>query len=137
MKVRDLAVGDSRTQVVVKDLTRTQIVMYAGASGDFNPMHTDEVFAVEVAGLNTVMAHGQLTMGMSASVVTSWLTSAELAAFGVRFHRQVWPGATLTTTVTVTSVETGADGARAELEVVTTDAEGVAIVSGYARVREA
>lgn len=137
MKVRDLAVGDCRTQVVVEDLTRTQIVMYAGASGDFNPMHTDEVFAVEVAGFDTVMAHGQLTMGMSASVVTSWLTSADLTAFGVRFHRQVWPGATLTTTVTVTTVETDSDGARAELEVVTTDAEGVAIVSGYARVREA
>lgn len=137
MKIRDLAVGDSHTEVVAQDLTRTQIVMYAGASGDYNPMHTDEVYAVQVAGFDTVMAHGQLTMGLSATAVTRWLPGAELAAFGTRFLRQVWPGATLTCTWSVTSVEVGAVGARAELSFVTTDGDGVDVLTGYARVREA
>jgi acyl dehydratase len=137
VKVGELAVGNTYRQVVVENLTRTQIVMYAGVSGDFNPMHTDEVYAVEVAGLPTVMAHGQLTMGLSATAVTAWLPEAELTALGVRFLRQVWPGATLTTTVSVVSVEADEEGVRAELSVVTADADGVEVVNGYARVREA
>ncbi|GAA0612384.1 dihydroxy-acid dehydratase [Sporichthya brevicatena] len=137
MRVHDLAVGDSRTQVLVEDLSRTQIVMYAGASGDFNPMHSDEVFAVQTAGLQTVMAHGQFTMGASARVITGWLETADLTAFGMRFRRQVWPGATLTATATVTSVEHDGDGgARAELSIVTVDQTGSEVVTGYARVRE-
>lgn len=137
MKVRDLSVGDSYGELVVEDLTRTQIVMYAGASGDFNPMHTDEVYAVQIAGFDTVLAHGQLTMGLSVKVVTHWLPAAELTAFGARFKRQVWPGATLTTTWSVTSVEVDAGGARAELSFVTTDADDVEVLTGYARVTEA
>jgi acyl dehydratase len=136
VKVRDLAVGDSHREVVVEDLTRTQIVMYAGASGDFNPMHSDEVYAVQIAGFDSVMAHGQLTMGLSVKAVTHWLPGAELSAFGSRFLRQVWPGATLTTTWSVTAVETDADGARAELTFVTTDGDGVDVLTGYARVTE-
>ena len=50
---------------LVDDLTRTQIVQYAGASGDYNPLHTDEKFATEVAGYPRVFAHGMLTMGMT------------------------------------------------------------------------
>jgi acyl dehydratase len=136
MRVGELSVGDNHRETVVEDLTRTQIVMYAGASGDFNPMHTDEVYAVEVAGLSTVLAHGQLTMGLSATAVTRWLPTATLGSFGVRFLRQVWPGATLTTTVSVASVEVDGAGARAELSIVTTDADGVEVITGYARVHE-
>jgi acyl dehydratase len=136
VKVRDLEVGDTHAEVVVEDLTRTQIVMYAGASGDFNPMHSDEVYAVQIAGFETVMAHGQLTMGLSVKAMTHWLPGAELSAFGSRFLRQVWPGATLTTTWTVSSVDTDAGGARAELTFVTTGADGVDVLSGYARVYE-
>jgi acyl dehydratase len=76
-------------------------------------------------------------MGLSATAVTSWLPAAELSAFGVRFLRQVWPGATLTTTASVVSVDTDGDGARAELSIVTTDADGVEVITGYARVHEA
>ncbi len=136
MKVRDLAVGDSHRKTLVEDLSRTQIVMYAGASGDFNPMHTDEVYATQVAGFDTVMAHGQLTLGMTASVVTSWLTGATLDAFGARFHRSVWPGATLVTTATVSAVTVDDAGARAELDLVTVDQDGAEVLTAYARVSE-
>ncbi len=67
-----LQVGDTYSEVVVDDLSRTQIVQYAGASGDYNPIHTDEVFATKVAGYPTVFAHGMLTMGLGAGFASAW-----------------------------------------------------------------
>ena len=58
LKASELHVGDSHEEVVVDNLTRTQIVQYAGASGDFNPLHSDDLFAREVAGYPGVFAHG-------------------------------------------------------------------------------
>ena len=49
-KASELKVGDTHELVLVEKLSRTQIVMYAGASGDFNPIHHDEVFATKAAG---------------------------------------------------------------------------------------
>jgi len=63
-----IAVGDTHTEVLVEDLKRTQLVQYAGASGDYNPVHTDEKFVTEVAGYPTVFAHGMLTMTGTAEV---------------------------------------------------------------------
>ena len=65
LKASELEVGQTHEEVVVEDLRRTQIVQYAGASGDYNPIHTDEVFATKVAGYPTVFAHGMLTMGLT------------------------------------------------------------------------
>ena len=134
MQIRDLAVGDTHRAVVVDDLSRTQIVMYAGASGDYNPLHTDEVYAVAVAGYDRVIAHGQLTMGLTAKLVTQWLDECEMSAFGVRFLRQVWPGDTLTTTATVTTVSTADERDEAELSLSTANQDGIDVVTGYARV---
>ena len=84
MRIADLAVGDQHEAQVAAELSRTQIVMYAGASGDYNPLHTDEVYATKVAGYPSVIAHGQLTMGLTAKVVTDWIEDGELTGFGVR-----------------------------------------------------
>ena len=62
------------------DLTRTQIVQYAGASGDYNPLHTDEASRREVAGYPSVFAHGMLTMGMTGRVLTDWFGVEALTA---------------------------------------------------------
>jgi acyl dehydratase len=96
LSARDVVVGDVHQAVVVDNLTRTQIVQYAGASGDYNPLLTDEVFATKVAGYPTVFAHGMLTMGMTGRMITDWVGDGRLTSFGVRFSRQVWPGDTLT-----------------------------------------
>jgi len=63
LKASELHVGDSHEEVVVDNLTRSQIVQYAGASGDFNPLHSDDLFAREVAGYPGIFAHGMLGMG--------------------------------------------------------------------------
>lgn len=135
MKVDEVKVGDSREEVIVDDLSRTQIVMYAGSSGDYNPLHTDDKFTTEVAGYPSVFAHGMLTMGMTGKVVTDWVGVGALKSYGVRFSKQVFPGDTLTTTVTVKSVDSNGDEPVAEFDVTTKNQDGDAVVVGYATAR--
>jgi acyl dehydratase len=130
-----VAVGDTREEVLVDDLTRTQIVQYAGASGDYNPLHTDEVFATKVAGYPTVFAHGMLTMGITGRLVTDWLGAGNLTAYGARFVAQVWPGDTLTASATVEAVREE-DGQRyADLAIVTKNQRGENVLTGSATAR--
>jgi acyl dehydratase len=132
---QQLTVGTSREAVVVDDLTRTQLVMYAGASGDYNPLHTDEVFATRVAGFPGVFAHGMLTMALTGKALTDWVGDGRLRAFGVRFRGQVWPGDTLTTTVTVRALDEVDGEPVADLDVVTTNQGGDVVLSGTASAR--
>lgn len=126
-----LKVGDVHKAKLVEDLKRTQIVQYAGASGDYNPLHTDEIFTTKVAGYPSVFAHGMLTMGMTGKMLTDYVGDARLTKYGVRFTSQVWPGDTLEATATVTEV---ADGV-VKLDVSTTNQDGVVVLSGYAEAR--
>ncbi len=130
-----LAVGDVHEAVVVDNLTRTQIVQYAGASGDYNPLHTDEVFATQVAGYPSVFAHGMLTMGMTGRMLTDYVGDGRLLRFGGRFTAQVWPGDTLTATATVTSVEVREGVATVDLGVATKNQDGVDVFTGTASAR--
>ncbi len=126
-----LKVGETHTARLVEDLKRTQIVQYAGASGDYNPLHTDEIFTTQVAGYPSVFAHGMLTMGMTGKMLTDYVGDARLTKYGVRFTSQVWPGDTLDATATVTEV---ADGV-VKLDVSTKNQDGVEVLSGYAEAR--
>ena len=96
LKKSDVKVGDTTTQVVADNITRTQIVQYAGSSGDYNPLHTDEVFTTKVAGYPSVFAHGMLSMGATGKLLTDYVGDGMLTYYGVRFTYQVWPGDTLT-----------------------------------------
>ena len=130
-----LKVGDVHTARLVDDLSRTQIVQYAGASGDYNPLHTDEVFTTQVAGYPSVFAHGMLTMGMTGKMLTDYVGDTRLTKYGVRFTSQVWPGDGLDSKATVTAI-TERDGTKyVDLEVSTTNQKGVEVVSGYAEAR--
>ena len=126
-----LKVGEAHTARLVEDLKRTQIVQYAGASGDYNPLHTDEIFTTQVAGYPSVFAHGMLTMGMTGKMLTDYVGDTRLTKYGVRFTSQVWPGDTLDSTATVTEV---ADGI-AKFDVKTVNQNGVEVLSGYAEAR--
>ena len=135
LKASDLEVGQTFTASVVDDLSRTQIVQYAGASGDYNPLHTDEVFATKVAGYPTVFAHGMLTMGMTGRMVTDLVGDGRLTLFGGRFTSQVWPGDALTTTATVTEVGERDGVPVVELALSTVNQDGAEVFSGYATAR--
>jgi acyl dehydratase len=131
----DLDVGDTRTMVLTDDLTRTQIVQYAGASGDYNPLHTDDLFTREVAGYPGVFAHGMLTMGMTGRLLTDWFGDGRLTAYGVRFVNQVWPGDALTATATVEAIRVDDGVHLADVSVVTTNQDGKPVVTGSATAR--
>jgi acyl dehydratase len=135
LRASSLSVGISHSAVVVENLTRTQIVQYAGASGDYNPLHTDEVFATQVAGYPSVFAHGMLTMGMTGKMLTDYVGDARLTHFGGRFTSQVWPGDTLTATATVTALRVDDGVSVADFDVVTQNQNGVAVFQGRATAR--
>jgi len=131
LKASELWVGDTYTERLVEDLKRTQVVMYAGASGDYNPVHTDELFTTKVAGYPGVFAHGMLTMGMTGMMLTNYVGDGRLTEFGVRFTNQVFPGDTLDSTATVTAINEGL----VDIEVSTINQEGVEVAKGSAQAR--
>ena len=78
LSAKQLKVGDTHSEQVVDNLTRTQIVQYAGASGDYNPIHTDEAYTTKVAGYPSVFAHGMLTMGLTGTMLTNYVGDGRL-----------------------------------------------------------
>ena len=95
----DVKVGDE-APVLTHTLTRTDLVKYAGASGDFNPMHHDEV-AAQGAGQPSVFGHGMFSMGLLGTALTDFVGPGNLTHYKVRFSRQTWPGEELTTKIVV------------------------------------
>ncbi len=125
---RDLAPGTRFSERLVEDLSRAQILLYAGASGDFSPQHTDEVYNTQIERYPSVFAHGMLSMGMTGRMLTDWLGDGRLRAFKMSFLGQVWPGDSLTAHATVKEVRDGL----VDLELATVNQKGVTVLSGSA-----
>jgi len=94
----DIKVGDEMPKLVKGPLQKLQHVMYAGASGDFNPLHTDDDFAKAVGMKDGVITHGMLIMGFVGQAITNWIPKKDLKRFGVRFAGMTKPGNTITVT---------------------------------------
>jgi acyl dehydratase len=122
----DLSVGAEAPPLVVENISRTHFVRYAGASGDFNPMHHDDTVATSI-GNPSVFGHGMLTAGLMARVLKDWFGPTALRRYQVRFSKQVWPGETLSCTATVTGLrdaeESGVGLVDVECQVVNQDGE--------------
>ncbi len=131
----NLNVGDQHSEQVVENLTRTQIIQYAGASGDYNPLHTDEIFTTKVAGYPTVFAHGMLSMGMTGKMLTNYVGDGRLTKYGVRFVSQVWPGDSLTATATIEAIREEDGVNLVDLSVSTVNQDGTEVVKGSATAR--
>ena len=135
LKASDVNVGDVHEEVLIEDLTKTQLVMYSGASGDYNPLHTDDYYTKEASGYPGVFAHGMLTMGMTGRLVTNFVGAANLRKYGVRFTNQVWPGDSLTGTATVEAIREENDETLIDLKVETVNQDGKTVVTGSATAR--
>jgi peroxisomal enoyl-CoA hydratase 2 len=127
----DLTVGEDAPPIVVENLSRTHFVRYAGASGDFNPMHHDDTIAAQV-GNPSVFGHGMLTAGLMARVVKDWLGPEAIRKINVRFAKQVWPGETLTFAARVTGLEPAGTGGLVELELSAKNQDGEEKLTGTA-----
>ena len=126
----DVNEGDAAPEFT-HELTRTDLVQYAGASGDFNPMHHDEV-AAQAAGLPSVFGHGMFTMGLLGKAITDYVGVGNLKRYQVRFTKQTWPGEKLTTKVTVAKKYEEDGEHRVDLECEVVNQDGEAKVSGLA-----
>ena len=135
LNASSLNVGDTHEEVVVDNLSRTQIVQYAGASGDYNPLHTDEVFTTKIAGYPSVFAHGMLSMGLTGVMLTNYVGDGRLTKYGVRFTRQVWPGDTLTAKATIEALREEDGQHFVDFALETANQDGDIVVTGDATAR--
>ena len=126
----DVQVGDE-APVVAHTLTRTDLVMYAGASGDFNPMHTDEVKA-QAAGLPSVFGHGMFSMGLLGKAITDYVGIGNLRSYKARFTKQTWPDEELTSRIVVTGKRSEEGENLVDLEVSLANQDGEVKVAGEA-----
>jgi acyl dehydratase len=128
----DVTVGDE-APVITHTLTRTDLVKYAGASGDFNPMHHDEILA-KAAGQPSVFGHGMFSMGLLGSALTDYVGIGNITRYSVRFARQTWPDEVLSSKIVVTAKREDGGKKLVDLAVSLANADGENKVIGEATV---
>ena len=129
----DVKIGDELPPLVKGPIQQIQLTRYAGASGDFNPIHQDDEFA-KAAGMGGVFAHGMLSMGFVAQAVTDWAGPGRVRKLGVRFAALVRLKDTVTCRgrVVGTSQKDGVN--LVELEIWAESGRGEKVVTGKATV---
>ena len=130
---RSPQVGDLLPPLVKPAIRRLQLVKYAGASNDFNPIHVDEEFARK-AGYPSVFAHGMLSMGFLGELVKGWAGSTALRRLSVRFKAITWPGDVVTCRGEVVAVRREGEVSLADVKLWATTQGGTVTVEGNATV---
>jgi len=131
--LRSLQVGDELPPLVTEPITRLTLALYAGASGDHNPMHVDIDFARR-AGAPDVFAHGMLGMAYLGRLLTSALPLSALRSFGVRFAAVTQVGDVLSCRAKVVERIAAESGPLLRLELSASDAQGEVKLSGDALI---
>jgi acyl dehydratase len=132
--VSGLTVGEVVAERTVH-LTRESLVRYAGASGDFNPIHYRDDVAASV-GLPGVLAHGMLTMGLAVSAIEPWLgDTGRILEYGVRFTKPVVVDPETGADVTVVAKVGAVDDDAARIDLTVTFADTTVLVKAQVRVR--
>lgn len=124
----DFEIGQSSPVVVIEDLTRKDIVQYAGASGDFNPIHYNDVLAKE-AGNKSVFAHGMLSAGFVSRMICEWFGIQNIRQFSSRFQARVWPGDTLTVSGHIVDIEERTKSALVTATVTVSNQDGLEVLT--------
>jgi acyl dehydratase len=129
----DVQIGDEVTPLVKGPIQQIQLTRYAGASGDFNPIHQDPEFARN-AGMGDVFAHGMLSMGFVAQAVTDWSGAGTVRKIGVRFTALVRLKDTVTCKGRVLAKSSKDDVHTVDLEIWAENPRGEKVVTGKATV---
>jgi acyl dehydratase len=124
------AVGVKGT-VMSHELVRGDMIRYAGASGDFFPLHTDDGYA-RAAGFDGVFAHGMYLSGLLATALTNWVGIGALRSYQVRFTSKAWPGDVLDSHLEVTDVSDHGAARRLEIDCCLVDSMGAIRILGRA-----
>lgn len=126
-------IGTALPPLRIAPITRTTLALFAGASGDHNPIHIDIDYA-KTAGLDDVFAHGMLSMAYLGRLLTHWVPQRAIRSYRVRFGAITPVHATPTATGTVTAIETVDGERRATVELAVTLADGTVTLTGDAVV---
>jgi acyl dehydratase len=125
--------GAAHSETMVEKVDRAMFVRYAGASGDFNPIHWNEEFA-KSAGYPGVFAQGMFTAGVLGTFLTNWVGEDKVRRFRTRFVGQVWPGEQIVCSGKVTKVVDANGERRAEVELSVANEKGEKKIDGDATV---
>lgn len=129
----DVEVGSEMPPLVKGPIEQIQLTRYAGASGDFNPIHQDDEFA-KAAGMGGVFAHGMLSMGFVGQLVSDWAGAGQVRKLGVRFAGLVRLKDTITCRGRVLAKSSKDDVNLVDLEVWAENDKGEKVVTGKATV---
>jgi acyl dehydratase len=125
----ELEVGDSLPSLTKDPITKIQLVRYAGASGDFNPLHTDDSVA-QKGGLKGVIAQGILVMGFMGQAISGWVKTRDLKRFKVRFMGMTYPGDVITLKAVIKEKKKTEQGLFVLCDTLAEDQNGATKVSG-------
>ena len=125
----DVQVGDEVPKLVKSPVSHLQLVRYAGASGDFNPLHTDPKIG-ELIGLGGIITHGMLIMGFVGQMLSDYVGPTALRKFGVRFKGMTRLDDVITCTGTITEKHEVDGEGRITGKVQATDQNGDVKVAG-------
>lgn len=131
LRFDDVNVGDALPALTLPPVSRTDLALYCGASGDHNPIHVDTDYA-KAAGMPDVFAHGMLSMGWLARLLTNWAPQTALRQYGVRFVAITHVGDEISCTGEVLEKTEVAGERRVKLQLNTCDAKGETKLSGEA-----
>jgi acyl dehydratase len=131
---RALREEEERSVELGDPIIRTHFVRYAGASGDFNPIHHDQTFAEQV-GLPTVFGMGMFTAGVLSRIPSEWFGPESVQHLRVRFATRLWPGDTLRLHGRITRVYARDGVPHADLELRAANQKDETLISGEATVR--
>jgi len=132
-KFDQLKVGDVLPPLKLAPISRHQLALYCGGSGDHNPIHVDIDFAKKF-GFKDVFAHGMLSMAFLGRLVTSWVPQTHLRKLGTRFTSITWVGDTITVSGKVTGKREEGGQKLVDLEVKCTNQNGQDTLQGDATV---
>ena len=133
--LNNASVGDKIPDLVIKPITRSTLALYAGASGDHNPIHIDLDFAKE-AGMKDVFAHGMLIMAYLGKAVTNIVPQSNLKNFSVRFSSITNIGDILTCSGEVKKIEKNNSKKTIVLDLIVSDEFGDIKISGVASIEK-
>ena len=133
--LNNASVGDKIPDLVIEPITRSTLALYAGASGDHNPMHIDLDFAKE-AGMKDVFAHGMLIMAYLGRAVTNIVPQSNLKNFSVRFCSITNIGDILTCSGEVTKIDKDNSKKTIVLDLIVSDEFGDIKISGAATIEK-
>ncbi|OQY38326.1 MAG: hypothetical protein B6229_06110 [Spirochaetaceae bacterium 4572_7] len=134
LEIDTLNVGDVIPQMTFDKVEQVQLIKYAGASGDFNQIHTVPSYAIE-AGLDGTIVHGMLVMGMLGKLVSDWAGVKHVVKYGVSFKNKTIPGDILIAKGEIKKITPTDNGTLVDCKVFIEDSEGDLKVDGKITIK--